>query len=158
MSRYFWHGKREPTGKEQATICMLRIRLSKPWNTKVTWKTIAILVPKYYTKVKLHSWQSPNILSEIMRLLENGGRGRNPAQISNWHLYMGKAAQCIAILVGAQARVHQFPFLLLATTSVNFVHKFNPPFKLVDREEETCSNYDIFSFERRNRNSIEKFW
>ena len=41
------------------------------------------LVPKYYSKVKLRSWQSPNILSEIMRLLQNGGSGINLAQISN---------------------------------------------------------------------------
>ena len=41
------------------------------------------LVPKYYSKVKLRSWQSPNILSEIMRLLQNGGSGMNLAQISN---------------------------------------------------------------------------
>ena len=41
------------------------------------------LVPKYYSIVKLRSWQSPNILSEIMRLLQNGGSGINLAQISN---------------------------------------------------------------------------
>ena len=41
------------------------------------------LVPKYHLKVKLRSWQSPNILSEIMRLLQNGGSGINLAQISN---------------------------------------------------------------------------
>ena len=41
------------------------------------------LVPKYYSKVKLRSWQPPNILSEIMRLLQNGGSGINLAQISN---------------------------------------------------------------------------
>ena len=41
------------------------------------------LVPKYYSKVKLRSWQSPNILSEIMGLLQNGGSGINLAQISN---------------------------------------------------------------------------
>ena len=40
------------------------------------------LVPKYYSKAKLRSWQSPNILSEIMRLLQNGGSGINLAQIS----------------------------------------------------------------------------
>jgi len=47
------------------------------------------LVPKYYSKVKLRSWQPPNILSEIMRLLQNGGSGINLAQISNWPLLMG---------------------------------------------------------------------
>ena len=41
------------------------------------------LVPKYHSKVTLHSWQSPNILSEIMKLLQNGGSGINLAQISN---------------------------------------------------------------------------
>ena len=41
------------------------------------------LVPKYHSKVKLHSWQSPNILSEIMRLLQNGGSGISLAQNSN---------------------------------------------------------------------------
>ena len=41
------------------------------------------LVPKYHSKVKLRSWQSSNILSEIMRLLQNGGSGINLAQISN---------------------------------------------------------------------------
>ena len=34
------------------------------------------LVPKYYSKVKLCSWQSTNILSEIMRMLQNGGSGQ----------------------------------------------------------------------------------
>ena len=43
-------------------------------------------------KVKLNSNIHPNMLSEIMRLLENGGRGESLAQISNWHLYMGIAA------------------------------------------------------------------
>ena len=41
------------------------------------------LGPKYYSKVKLRSWQSPNILSEIMKLLQNGGSSINLAQISN---------------------------------------------------------------------------
>ena len=41
------------------------------------------LVPKYHSKVKLRNWQSPNILSEIMRLLQNGGSGINLAQNSN---------------------------------------------------------------------------
>ena len=35
------------------------------------------LVPKYHSKVKLRSWQFPNILSEIMRLLQNGSSGIN---------------------------------------------------------------------------------
>ena len=41
------------------------------------------LVPKYHSKVKLRGWQSPNILSEIMRLLQNGSSGINLAQNSN---------------------------------------------------------------------------
>ena len=41
------------------------------------------LVPKYHSKVKMRSWQSPNILSEIMRLLQNGGSGISLAQNSN---------------------------------------------------------------------------
>ena len=45
------------------------------------------LVPKYYSKVKMRSWQSPNILSEIMRLLQNGASGINLAQISNRPLW-----------------------------------------------------------------------
>ena len=45
------------------------------------------LVPKYYSKVKLRSWQPPNILSEIMRLLQNGASGINLAQISNRPLW-----------------------------------------------------------------------
>ena len=53
------------------------------------------LVPKYYSKVKLRSWQPPNILSEIMRLLQNGGGGINLAQISNWPLLMGIDTLCI---------------------------------------------------------------
>ena len=50
------------------------------------------LVPKYHSKVKLRSWQSPNILSEIMRLLENGGSGGNLTQIPYFQFYMGIAA------------------------------------------------------------------
>ena len=41
------------------------------------------LIPKYYSKVKLCCLQSPNILSEIMRQLQNGGSGINLAQNSN---------------------------------------------------------------------------
>ena len=41
------------------------------------------LEPKYHSKVKLRNWQSPNILSEIMRLLQNGGSGISLAQNSN---------------------------------------------------------------------------
>ena len=45
-------------------------------------------------KVKLNSNIRPNILSEIMILRENGGCGESLAQISNFHIYMGIAAQC----------------------------------------------------------------
>ena len=41
------------------------------------------LKPKFHSKVKLRSWQSQNILSEIMRLLQNGGSGISLAQKSN---------------------------------------------------------------------------
>ena len=41
------------------------------------------LVTKYHSKVKLRSWQFPNILSEIIRLLQNGGSGISLAQNSN---------------------------------------------------------------------------
>ena len=45
-------------------------------------------------KVKLNSNIHPNILSGIMILPENGGCGQTLAQISNFHIYMGIAAQC----------------------------------------------------------------
>ena len=38
--------------------------------------------PKFHSKVKLRSWQSPNILSEIIRLLQNGGSGMTALQIN----------------------------------------------------------------------------
>ena len=41
------------------------------------------LVPKYYSKVKLCSWQFSKKNSEIMGLLQNGASGINLAQISN---------------------------------------------------------------------------
>ena len=50
------------------------------------------LVPKYISKVKLKRGWSPNILSEIIGLHENEGRGGNLAQISNWQVYIGRAA------------------------------------------------------------------
>ena len=50
------------------------------------------LVPKYISKVKLERGWSPNILSEIIGLHENEGRGGILAKISNWQLYIGRAA------------------------------------------------------------------
>ena len=47
---------------------------------------------KYILKVKLHPNIHPNILSEIISLHENEGRGGNLAWISNWQLYIGRAA------------------------------------------------------------------
>ena len=47
---------------------------------------------KYILKVKLNLNIYPNILSEIIGLHENEGRGGNLAQISNWQLYIGRAA------------------------------------------------------------------
>ena len=56
------------------------------------WGWLWQIVLKYLLKVKLNPNILTNILSEIMRLLENGGSGKNLVQISNWHLYMGIAA------------------------------------------------------------------
>ena len=47
---------------------------------------------KYILKVKLHPNIHPNILSEIIGLHENEGRGGILAKISNWQLYIGRAA------------------------------------------------------------------
>ena len=52
-------------------------------------------------KVKLNSNIHSNILSEIMILRENGGCGESLAQISNFHINMGIAAQCIGGLAPA---------------------------------------------------------
>ena len=53
------------------------------------WGWLWQIVLKYLLKVKLNPNILTNILSEIMRLLENGGSGKNLVQISNWHLTWG---------------------------------------------------------------------
>ena len=56
------------------------------------WGWLWQIVLKYLLKVKLNPNILTNILSEIMRLLENVVSGKKLVQISNWHLYMGIAA------------------------------------------------------------------
>ena len=55
-----------------------------------------------YGKLSLNIYWKWNwtqqILSEIMRLLENGGRGKNWVQIPNWQLYIGIAAKFCSAL------------------------------------------------------------
>ena len=61
------------------------------------------LVPKYYSKVKLRSWQPPNILSEIMRLLQNGDSGIFlfnifiHKQTNNYICFFQLVSDCISI-------------------------------------------------------------
>ena len=47
---------------------------------------------KYILKVQLQPNIHPNILSVIIGLHENEGRGGNLAGISNWQLYIGIVA------------------------------------------------------------------
>ena len=53
---------------------------------------------KYILKVKLHPNIHPNILSEIIGLHENEGRGGNLGGITNWQLYIGMDALHNAVI------------------------------------------------------------
>ena len=46
---------------------------------------------KYILRVTLLPNIHPNILSEVIGLHENEGRGENLAGISHWQLYIGRA-------------------------------------------------------------------
>ena len=66
------------------------IYLRRNNNVSCVYEVISSL--KYILKVKLNPNIYPNILSEIIGLHENEGRGGNLAQISNWRVYIGRAA------------------------------------------------------------------
>ena len=66
------------------------IYLRRNNNVSCLYEVISSL--KYILKVKLHPNIHPNILSEIIGLHENEGRGGILAKISNWQLYIGRAA------------------------------------------------------------------
>ena len=58
----------------------------------------------------------PNILSEIIGLHKNEGRGGNLAQISNWQLYIGRAASHSAVKLAVWA----FPLIFSFDFTVHY--------------------------------------
>ena len=62
----------------------------------------------------------PNILSEIIGLHKNEGRGGNLAQISNWQLYIGRAASHSAVKLAVWA----FPLIFCLISQCTMAQAF----------------------------------
>ena len=87
------------TPEKSYNMVCIRLPLNKWKHTALlalfsncNWGWLWQIVLKYILKVKLNPNTHQNILSEILKLLENGGRGKNLVKFPNWHLYMGIAA------------------------------------------------------------------